>query len=100
MTFTDPDILHVHIRKHSITTGLLRLVTKLYVIGPSALGHYQSTFTLKDTLARVIKMEKQSSSEAKNTTEKGPGLRHVKTTNAFRIINFELFAKPVRILDV
>ncbi|KAH3788543.1 hypothetical protein DPMN_166688 [Dreissena polymorpha] len=23
-----------------------------------------------------------------------PGLNHVKTTNAFRIINFELFAKP------
>lgn len=37
--------------------------------------------------------------EVKKTTDaseklREPGLRHMRTTNAFRIVNFELFAKP------
>lgn len=34
-------------------------------------------------------------SEAPKADMKEPGLRNVRTSNAFKIVNFELFAKPV-----
>lgn len=40
-------------------------------------------------------MDKKEPPNPKPATEREPGLRSVKTTNAFRIVNFELFAKPV-----
>jgi len=42
-------------------------------------------------------MAKPNPPEPKTGIDREPGLRHVKTTNAFRIVNFELFAKPVRL---
>ncbi|KAL4219908.1 protein of unknown function (DUF4500) [Mactra antiquata] len=38
--------------------------------------------------------ESNKKAEAPKAEMNEPGLRNVKTTNAFKIINFELFAKP------
>lgn len=34
-------------------------------------------------------------SAANRSTEPGSGIRSMKTTTAFRVVNFELYAKPV-----
>lgn len=42
--------------------------------------------------------DKNAASKAQNTTrvaEPGDGIRQVKTTSVFRMINFELYTKPV-----
>lgn len=41
---------------------------------------------------------KDTSAKAQNTSrvaEPGDGIRQVKTTNVFRLINFELYTRPV-----
>ncbi|XP_065361195.1 small integral membrane protein 8 [Calliphora vicina] len=44
---------------------------------------------------------KDTSAKAQNTTrvaEPGDGIRQVKTTNVFRLINFELYTRPNKIV--
>ena len=53
----------------------------------------QSTYECIDIVIMTMKEEPNKPTE-KPDKYKEPGLRHAKTTNVFRIVNFELFAKP------
>lgn len=39
-----------------------------------------------------------SNSNSSNTEKPGEGIRSLKSSTAFRVINFELYAKPVSII--
>ena len=65
----------------------------------------QSTLVLKRGLWGNLNRKRKSKTkgaveEEPVKSEPGEGLRSVKTTNVFRAVNFELYAKPVSIFHL